>query len=81
LLKQLTDDGSIVCIAAITEACTEVIDAGLLPSLMKLLSTTFDVKKEVCCCIQLVSDTVVDYCEECSCNFTELTVACETGRL
>jgi len=36
------------CVAAITEACSEVIDAGLLPSMMKLLATTFDVKKEVC---------------------------------
>ena len=41
----------VLCIAAITEACSELIDAGLLPSLMKLLSTTFDVKKEVCHCI------------------------------
>jgi len=37
-----------LCVAAITEACSEVIDAGLLSALMKLLSTTFDVKKEVC---------------------------------
>jgi len=36
------------CVAAITDACNEVVDAGLLPSLMKLLSTTFDIKKEVC---------------------------------
>jgi len=42
----------VFCVAAITEACSEVIDAGLLPSLMKLLATTFDVKKEVCSCIQ-----------------------------
>lgn len=32
---------------AITEACNEVIKCGLLTSLVKLLSTTFDIKKEV----------------------------------
>lgn len=34
-------------ITAITEACNEVIASGLLTSLLKLLSTTFDIKKEV----------------------------------
>jgi hypothetical protein len=33
---------------AITEACNEVVKSGLLQSLVKLLSTTFDIKKEVC---------------------------------
>jgi len=41
-------------IVAITEACSEVIDASLVQSLMKLLSTTFDVKKEVRCHVQPV---------------------------
>ena len=35
-------------VVAITEACSEVVDAGLLTPLLKLLSSTFDIKKEVC---------------------------------
>jgi len=45
----------VVVVAAITEACNEVVDAGLLASLLKLLSTTFDIKKEVCYTVQLFS--------------------------
>jgi hypothetical protein len=32
---------------AVTEACNEVLNSGLLASLTRLLSTTFDIKKEV----------------------------------
>lgn len=45
----------LIDVSAITEACSEVIDSGLLASLIKLLAATFDIKKEVSFLCQLGS--------------------------
>jgi len=49
-------------VTAIMEACKEVVNSGLLASMIKLLSTTFDIKKEVAYTLCNIAAQGDDFC-------------------